>query len=212
MGDEFHKSMYIDTTWTNKIKCVIFDFDKTITKKHTGGSVLLPVNASDDFIKSNFADLEFFKFCVPFIKAQGVHVAIASFGEEDAEAVLSGLPLIRKYLDLAFGATKSKDLFPDHTIALWHPEKKGKDERKVGKTDHIAEIVKKLGGKLKNSELVLFDDDANNISIGKKKGVHCFYCPATKDLLEEGKDSGFNRHIWASFIQKMKSGGTCVLM
>lgn len=133
-------------------------------------------------------------------------MAIASFGEEDAEAVLSGLPLIRKYLDLAFGPAKSKDLFPDHTIALWHPEKKGKDEKKVGKTDHIAEIVKKLGGKLKNSELVLFDDDANNISIGKKKGVNCIYCPATKDLLEEGKDSGFNRHIWAAFIQKMKSG------
>jgi len=212
MGDEFHKSMYIDTAWTAKVKLVVFDFDKTITRKHTGGSVLLPVNASDEFILENFADLEFFKFCVPFIKAQGCHVAIASFGEEDPEAVLSGLPLIRKYLDLAFGPTKSKDLFPDHTIALWHPEKRGKNEKKVGKQDHIAEILKNIGIKIKNSEIALFDDDSNNISIAKKKGIRCFHCPAVNKDDPPDKPTGFDRSIWAGFITKMKSGDGCTVM
>ena len=60
---------------------------------------------------------------MPFIKAQGVQVAIASFGEDDPEGLLSGLPLIRKYLDIAFDGKKSRDLFPDHAIALWHPDR-----------------------------------------------------------------------------------------
>jgi hypothetical protein len=53
--------------------------------------------ASDDFITGNFSDLDFFRFVVPFIKAQGVQVAIASFGEDDPEGLLSGMALIRKY-------------------------------------------------------------------------------------------------------------------
>lgn len=40
---------------------IIFDFDKTITRRHTGGAVTNPANATDEFIDKNFADKEFFK-------------------------------------------------------------------------------------------------------------------------------------------------------
>ena len=33
----------------------------TANDRHTGGAVMLPAYANDDFIKANFADLEFFK-------------------------------------------------------------------------------------------------------------------------------------------------------
>lgn len=74
-------SEFINRDWVPKVKIVIFDFDKTITNKHTGGSVLLPVHATDEFIEGNFADLEFLKVkavslilcCCPFGCTQGSH-------------------------------------------------------------------------------------------------------------------------------------------
>jgi len=212
---QFHKREYLQKDWMHKVKVVIFDFDKTITKKHTGGAVLLPVHASDDFIVNNFADREFFQFVVPFIRAQGIPVAIASFGEPDPEALLSGTALIRKYIDSAFGQKKSRDLIPDHAIALWHPDRRGKDEKKVGKQEHIAEILKNLSLKCKASEVVLFDDDSTNIKIANKKGHRAVYCQALKEkeMVKEGKMTGFNRDIWRDFVKsKGNLGGGCVVM
>eukprot|EP00035_Acanthoeca_spectabilis_P021531 m.438756 g.438756 ORF g.438756 m.438756 type:complete len:217 (-) comp18281_c0_seq1:144-794(-) len=215
MSDAFHKSEFINRDWVPKVKIVIFDFDKTITNKHTGGSVLLPVHATDEFIEGNFADLEFLKFVVPFIRAQGVQVAIASFGEDDPESLLSGMALIRKYLDTAFGQKKSRDLFPDHAIALWHPERKNppRDEKKVGKEEHIAEVVKNLSVKCKPSEIVLFDDDATNIKIAGKKGHRAIMCHAySSKEQEKGKATGFNRDVWKDFVKsKGGSAGGCTI-
>eukprot|EP00037_Helgoeca_nana_P006092 m.56516 g.56516 ORF g.56516 m.56516 type:complete len:218 (-) comp16981_c0_seq1:251-904(-) len=213
MAEAFHKSEFINRDWVPKVKLVIFDFDKTITNKHTGGSVMLPVHATDGFITGNFADLEFFKFVVPFIKAQGVQVAIASFGEDDPESLLSGMALIRKYLDTAFGAKKSRDLFPDHAIALWHPERKtpSRDEKKVGKEEHIAEVVKNLSVKCKPAEIVLFDDDSTNIKIASRKGHRAVMCHAysTKEQ-EKGKTTGFSQDVWKDFVKsKGGTGGGC---
>ena len=78
------------------------------------------------------------QFVVPYIRAQGVHVAIGSFGEENVEALMSGIPLIRKYLDKIFGpgktdagCTKAEEMIPDELIALWHPESRGQDPKTV---------------------------------------------------------------------------------
>lgn len=57
-------SEYIGRDWVPKVKVIIFDFDKTITNKHTGGSVALPAYATDDYIAGNFADLDFFRVSV----------------------------------------------------------------------------------------------------------------------------------------------------
>jgi hypothetical protein len=46
------------------------------------------------------------------LRVKGKRVAIATFSDEDDRAVLSGTPLIRKYLDVAFGQAVGKSLIP----------------------------------------------------------------------------------------------------
>jgi hypothetical protein len=217
-----HSPEYIDTAWASKVKLVIFDFDKTITARHTQGSI--PVHqkhkAEDEYINNNFADLSFLKFVVPFIKAQNCQVAIASFGEFNEDALLSGKDLIRKYLDTAFGESKSKDMFPDHVVKFWHPESRGKDPKKIGKQDHIAAILKDLPKRPRPSEICLFDDDEHNIEIARKKGHRTFFCPAIKaDVIDAAgwdctkETTGFHRGIWKDFIKaKGGTGAGCVIM
>eukprot|EP00040_Diaphanoeca_grandis_P020601 m.109564 g.109564 ORF g.109564 m.109564 type:complete len:312 (-) comp27967_c2_seq1:449-1384(-) len=207
--EQFYLPKYIGTSWTTKIKLVVFDFDKTITKLHTQGAVIFQNEATPEFIENNFADLEFLKFCVPFIKAQGCTVAVASFGSHNEDAIMSGKVLIRKYLDTAFGAKKALDLFPDHCITFWHPSSKGRDEKQVGKEDHIAEIVKNLPQKPKASEIALFDDDETNIHVAKKKGHRTIFCKALKKSEASAQDwdpikspTGFNRKVWEDFVNK----------
>jgi len=217
MGDEsiFYGQEFTETSWVQKTKIVVFDFDKTITRKHTGGSVMLPAFADERYIKDNFADLEFFKFVAPFIRAQSVTVAIASFGEHDPNGLLSGEALIRKYLDVAFGPERSKRLFPDYVIALWHPESRGKNEKKVGKQEHIAQIIKILGARVSASEVVLFDDDEQNCKIANSKGMRAFHCPtASSKEIEFGKYSGFNREVWKEFVRRRgaSAGSSCAVM
>lgn len=208
-AEQFYLPKYIGTAWSKKIKLVVFDFDKTITKLHTQGAVIFQNEATPEFIQSNFADLQFLKFAVPFIKAQGCTVAVASFGSHNDDAIMSGKVLIRKYLDTAFGAKKALDLFPDHCITFWHPSSKGKDEKKVGKEDHIAEIVKNLPTKPKAAEIMLFDDDETNIHVAKKKGHRTFFCKALKKSDASSKDwdpiknpTGFNRKVWEDCVSK----------
>lgn len=220
---QFYTSEYIDTAWVRGVKLCIFDFDKTITLRHTQGSVAIHQKhkAEDEFIQNNFADLEFLKFVVPFIKAQQVEVGIASFGEFNEDAILSGKDLIRKYLDVAFGEKKSKDLFPDHMIAFWHPDSRNQDPKKIGKEDHISEILKSMpkGKSIKSSQIVLFDDDQNNIRIAKGKKHRTFFCEAIK--AEEADDenwsptnnpSGFHRGIWKTFIKQKGGDGGCIIL
>jgi hypothetical protein len=47
-----------------------------------------------------------------------VPIAIASFGEDDPEGLLSGAKLIRKYLDVAFGPAKSLTVSLCHLFAV----------------------------------------------------------------------------------------------
>lgn len=221
-NQQFYNPQYIDTAWSSKVKLVVFDFDKTITARHTQGSIPVhqPHKTEDEYINKNFADLVFLRFAVPFIKAQNSEVAIASFGEFNEDALLSGKDLIRKYLDTAFGENKSKDLFPDRSIAFWHPESRNQDPKKIGKEDHIKEIKKNIPGKIKASEIVLFDDDEHNIEVAKKSGHRAFHCPAIKADLIDAEDwdpvktpTGFHRGIWRNFIQvKGGSAAGCVLM
>eukprot|EP00039_Didymoeca_costata_P026088 m.14894 g.14894 ORF g.14894 m.14894 type:complete len:228 (-) comp5243_c0_seq1:158-841(-) len=211
---------YIDTEWapaTGKIKLIVFDFDKTITRKHTGGMVQLPGQTTDEYITKNFADLKFFRFVVPFIRAQNCAVGIASFGESDEDAILSGIPLIRKYLDIALGKDKSGDLIPDQYIALWHPESKKKDPKKVGKLEHLDELLRHFKQKnpktpISPKNVALFDDDLDNIKIAAKKGYNVFHCKAV-NAKDEVSDTGFNRHVWLDFVGKKGiSGEGCSIM
>lgn len=100
-------------------------------------------------------------------------------------------------------------------IAVWHPESKGKDPKKIGKGDHLqflADAYAAAGkGKLAKGALALFDDDENNIKVGGKAGYQVHYCKALSSKAEG--PSGFNREVWKQFIvNKGVSGKGCVLM
>lgn len=168
----------------------------------------MPAELSEDYMSKNFADLEFFKFVVPYIKAQGCQVAIGSFGEENVEALCSGIPLLRKYLDMIFGTekmpdgkSKSEQMIPDELIALWHPDSRGKNPKVVGKQDHIKHLIsqaKQIDPQLGNialNKVVLFDDDKTNIEIAVKKGINAFYVEAVSSK-DADSPTGFNRHVW----------------
>jgi hypothetical protein len=41
---------------------IVFDFDKTITNKHTRGAIFQASQAEPEELKKNFADLDFFRY------------------------------------------------------------------------------------------------------------------------------------------------------
>eukprot|EP00042_Codosiga_hollandica_P012613 m.28429 g.28429 ORF g.28429 m.28429 type:complete len:133 (-) comp40163_c0_seq2:496-894(-) len=90
---------------------VVFDFDKTITKKHTSGAIFQTAQMADDVLLENFADIEFFRRVIPLFK-QHATIAIATFADQEEDALLSGKDLVRKYLNLAFGERRSQELIP----------------------------------------------------------------------------------------------------
>jgi hypothetical protein len=213
---------FTDLGWAMNVKLVVWDFDKTITRKHTNGSVSVGNQITDEYIIGNFADLEFFRWAVPHIKKIGIPMAIASFGQEDEHSLLSGLPLIRRYLGHAFGSEeKSKSYFPDDMIAMWHPESKGENDKKVGKFTHL-QLLKDTQNEKGSSqaidpkkwnEVVLFDDDATNIQLGLKKGLNAFLCPL-EDKENPDEPMGFHPGVWKEFVAKkgvLSKGGGCTL-
>merc|ERR1719263_1071371 len=110
-------------------------------------------------------------------------------------------------MTMAFGEEKGIDLIPDHMIALWHPESRSEDEKKVGKQSHLDQLMKGTGGAVTDyKQIALFDDDANNIKIAKKKGVRAWFCDASNAKKTE-LPSGFNRDIWREFVAKKGGGG-----
>lgn len=211
---EFDILRYTDEEWVRKIKLVIFDFDKTITKQHTGGVVrwrsggrkVLPEKATQEYIDLNFAHKEFFTWVVPLIRGYGVKVAIASFGEEEEDTALSGVQLVRKYLDTCFGSAASVQLIPDNMIAMWHPSTRGQIADELGKTAHIEELAMAASTKsgadpIVMNQIALFDDDKNNIKIALKKGVSAFHCDAHHHETV-AKPSGFQPKIWRDFVAR----------
>jgi hypothetical protein len=100
-------------------------------------------------------------------------------------------------------------------VAVWHPESKNKDPKKVGKQGHldflIAACETRGKGKIGKGNTALFDDDENNIKVGAKMGYQMHFCKALSGR-QEGP-SGFNRDVWIKFVEvKGVNGGGCVLM
>jgi hypothetical protein len=116
---------------------VVLDFDKTITNKHTRGAIFQASLAEEAELVKNFADLAFFKTvrcvhaCVPAcmshagrapqiipIMKSHAHVCIATFADDEEEALVSGKALVRKYLDVAF--PNSQTIIPGAPMPLLH--------------------------------------------------------------------------------------------
>jgi len=216
--------MLCGTDWRRYCDFVILDFDKTITRAHTNGGVQMPAFATDEYIASNFADLKLFQWLVPFVVNQDAKLGIASFGGHQENMLLSGLPLIRKYLDVAFGPEKSKKYIPDEMIAVWHPQyDKQEDPAKVGKQKHIEYLINNAGPapkfnnsgggpRIKMHKCALFDDDTKNIQLATAKYVQCFYCEAVK-ATDKSSPTGLSESVWRDFIaRKGRSSKACVIM
>ena len=60
---------------------IVLDFDKTITQRHTNGSVLVGRQLAPDVLEKNFADLAFFREIIPVIVAAGAKVCIATYAD-----------------------------------------------------------------------------------------------------------------------------------
>ncbi len=62
--------------------------------------------------------------------------------------------------------------------------------------------------------MALFDDDENNVKIGRKSGYHVHYCKALSSKeADAGGQTGFNRDVWKEFIiAKGLTNKSCMLM
>lgn len=199
-----------------KIEMVVLDFDKTITLKHTRGCILQTAMLADEEILKNFADIEFFRTVVPFLVSKGVLVAIATFADDEEESLLSGVPMIRKYLEVAFPG-KSESYIPDKAIEAWNPENKDMSQKVVGKNIHLENIRKRIAPNMKKRNIVLFDDSEKNIELGAKAGYCVQYVEPAKSAEEggaAGHPGGFNLNSWNIFIEREKNrkpDGGCIL-
>jgi hypothetical protein len=112
-------------------------------------------------------------------------VAIATFADDEEEALISGKALVRKYLDIAFGEQKSKELIPgsismrvfmpcihflnsiprtllDVLIEAWNPDNKDMRSRLVGKNYHLEALMKQLPADTNRKTVLLVDDSERN--------------------------------------------------
>ena len=66
------------------------------------GAIFQTAGMDENELRKNFADIEFFKKIVPVIASKGM-LTIATFADEEEDALVSGLAMVRKYLDVALG-------------------------------------------------------------------------------------------------------------
>eukprot|EP00050_Salpingoeca_kvevrii_P010492 m.8691 g.8691 ORF g.8691 m.8691 type:complete len:209 (+) comp2889_c0_seq1:370-996(+) len=193
------------------IKMVVLDFDKTITKRHTRGAIFQTAALADEELLKNLADVEFFRKIVPII-CKNAKLCIATFADHEEESLLSGVALVRKYLDIALAGDSSR-FIPDVQIEAWNPENRDMDMKVVGKDLHLDALRKRIDPKLKKSQIVLFDDSDRNIVLASKKGYATQFVVAAKDGDDGSEPTGFCLDAWQKFLTKQanrKEGG-CVI-
>ncbi|EGD80145.1 hypothetical protein PTSG_10829 [Salpingoeca rosetta] len=163
------------------IKAVVLDFDKTITIKHTRGVVFQPSQLEPENIERNFVDIAFFRRMVEGVRKANpsVKLCIATFADEEEEALCSGRALVRKYLEIAF-PNKSTEYFPDEHIQAFNPENQDMDARKVGKVEEASSND--------NDDDDDGDDDGDGDGVPKVKG-------------------GLGREVWDKFLHMDTAGG-----
>eukprot|EP01147_Barroeca_monosierra_P001979 gene1979-5059_t len=186
------------------IKALVFDFDKTITARHTRGAIFQLAQMEDSRIENNFSDLNFFRELISGVCKVNpdVKFCIATFADDEEESLCSGVALVRKYLEVAF-PEKSKTYFPDNQIQAWNPENQSMDPRKVGKNIHLENLRKCLH--LKKKEMVLIDDSDRNCILARKSGYYAVMIdePEIDDddqgIIQSAK-GGLCREAWESII------------
>jgi hypothetical protein len=107
----------VTTIQTLGIQLVVFDFDCTAYRKHTGGVLSIPADTLLATIATMVHDMTpSFTRIVPLLLEKGIHVAIGTFGDALTNTSLGkslrigGEPLIRPILDGIFGSLVSSNI------------------------------------------------------------------------------------------------------
>jgi hypothetical protein len=172
-------------------KLIVFDFDLTITKKHTNGGQYLPVNPKERyaFIMNNLRSITIIRDFILYLKEQKINVAIASYADDfkfkcskcKSVEFVCGKELIKEYLKVIFNSTT--DIIPDNAILAFKPGTFSENYYNVcnelqispwtydltenQKNIHLHYLARLFG--LNYNMIVLIDDDNEVIKCAKKK-------------------------------------------
>jgi len=175
----------------------VFDFDQTITVRHTSGQQ--PVaTLTDDYVTGNLVDPDLLRSVFEEIQSHQDFFKIATFADElvARPELLQGRALVSRYLDVVFGADRSF-LRPDGMEAF-HPAHHRLPA--VGKNVHIRNLLRQINRRkilVPDSHVVLFDDSAENIEKAQQAGYRGYHCR-----------EGFTPLVWQHFLTDTSWGPT----
>mmetsp|Transcript_24682 Transcript_24682/g.55823 ORF Transcript_24682/g.55823 Transcript_24682/m.55823 type:complete len:192 (-) Transcript_24682:100-675(-) len=159
------------------VKAVVFDFDCTITLKHSGGRV--HNDKVDGFLENNISPC--FKELLPVLLANSFGVGVATFSDDFKvpSTYLAGEHLVRKHFEHFFGNRFTEQIpiiaaFPDvyqtegnyKAIGLDRPMPQNKEY-------HLALLCARWN--LRPHEVVLIDDDYSNVDAAMRHGYHAIF-------------------------------------
>lgn len=167
----------------------IFDFDCTITRRHTGGLAVSRAELSPEAIFSNVK--KGFREAVESFIRLGSSVYIASFADDfysrGNPEYVAGSALIKCYMDEIFGPNQSYFRLPERNeygdVIKYH-NIIAKDSRDF-KEYHLRTIAAyeniEFGNPEEMGRLVLIDDEPANVSYAFKKGCSLLIPTAYKE-------------------------------
>ena len=158
--------------WGN-IRCVVMDFDCTITVEHTGGRASSVEQVSCEYIQNNTKS-----GFVEFVKAaqtQGVPLWIATYGDDafaESKDDVAGHALVKRYMDVLLGADQSLFLEPTRNDAgkiLAHHRVIARlsGDRKAF---HWNVIRRQVGEDFDPSTILFLDDSEANLGFARDLG------------------------------------------
>lgn len=148
------------------VDVVVFDFDETLTRQHTGGRVTNPEQLTPEYIRQNLAHPEFLRALLPALHAAGVRLCIATFSSDRCDAVsnprvawpthphfpVAGKRLVKAYLDQLVGPDRPY-LQADIDFQCWYPQPL---DLPNNKNLHLQLLVEDL---IPRERILLIDDD-----------------------------------------------------
>jgi len=145
---------FLKSLQEKKIQLVVFDFDQTILKEHTGGSIdVSELKQVQEKISKDALTL------LNVLPRYSIHVGIASFAQESVsvkrETHLAGKHMIQKILEPYVPHLQT---IP---IEAWH----GKDKLK-----HLKNIRCHFPARIRKRHTLLIDDDPKNIETASSHG------------------------------------------
>jgi Ankyrin repeats (3 copies) len=195
------------------IKLVVFDFDMTILKIHTGGCFVGDPSQLVPQVSRTFLEL------APHLISNGFKVAVATFSDENmsdiASAGVAGESLVRQVLDSAFlqyflhesdAASRTQALSDAFYVVAANPTLRNSnaadsDSRMSNSKEwHIQQIKQQVrsrfGEIVEDNSIMFFDDSAKNIEVASAAGIHAFRID---------RNAAFNDDVWRGAIRTLRS-------